>query len=106
MRVPERGDVEGREDALVGKITIQVHLHVACALEFLKNHIVHPAARLDQSRGDDRQAAAFLNVAGRAEKALRLLQRVGLDAAAHDLAAARLHGVVGAGKASDRNRAG
>ena len=43
-----------------------------------------------------------LDVAGRAEEALRLLERGGLQAAGHDLAGVGRERVVGAGQAGDR----
>ena len=58
-------------------------------------------AGIDQRGGDDGQRAAFLDVAGGAEEALGLVQRVGVHAAGEDLAGVRLHGVVGAGQAGD-----
>ena len=35
------GDVHSREDALVGELPVELQLEVACALEFLENHVVH-----------------------------------------------------------------
>ena len=40
-------------------------------LEFLKNNIIHPAARLDQGRSQNGQRAAVFVVAGPAEYLLR-----------------------------------
>src|SRR5581483_2620187 len=85
-------DVKGWKNALVREIAVEVNLHVASTFEFLENDVVHAAAGFDQRRGDDGQAATFLNIAGRAKKALRFLQSIRFDAAAHDFAAARLHG--------------
>ncbi len=48
------------------------------------------------------EAAAFLDVAGRAEEALGALQGVGVDTTGEHLAGAGHHGVVGAGQAGDR----
>jgi len=45
-----------------------VDLAVAGALEFLEDHLVHAAAGVDQRGGNDRQRAAFLDVARRAEE--------------------------------------
>ena len=49
-----------------------------------------------------REAAALVDVARRAEEALGLLQRVGVDAAREDLARVRHHDVVGPGQTGDR----
>jgi hypothetical protein len=62
-------------------------LHVAGALELLEDHLVHLAAGVDERGGDDGEAAAALDVAGRAEEALGLVQGVGVHAAGEDLAA-------------------
>ena len=59
-------------------------------------------AGVDQGRGQDGQAAAFLDVAGGAEEALRLLHGVGVETAGEQLAAGRGLGVVGPGQARDR----
>src|SRR5690606_12502320 len=68
-------NVDGREDAPLGQPAVQMQLAVAGALELFVDDVVGPAARLDERGGDNRQAAAFLDVAGRAEKALRAPQR-------------------------------
>ena len=52
-----------------------MNFHVAGALEFFKDNFIHAAAGVDQGRGDDRDAAAFFQGAGRAEEPLRALQR-------------------------------
>ena len=56
---------------------------------------------IDQRRGNDRQGAAILDIARRAEKALRALQGVGVDATRQHLARARHNGVVGASETGD-----
>src|SRR5204863_466504 len=40
-------DVDRREDALVHEASVQVHLHVAGALELFEDHVIHPAAGVD-----------------------------------------------------------
>src|SRR5574343_1156603 len=77
-------------------------LHVAGALEFFIDHIVHAAAGVDQGGSDNRQGAAFLDVTGRTEEALRLLQGIGIHTARQHLAGSRLDSVVGTGKTGDR----
>jgi hypothetical protein len=61
--------------------------HVARALEFLVDHVVHTAAGFDQRSGENRKAAAFLDVARGAEEPLRLLQCVGVHTTGEHLAA-------------------
>jgi len=78
----------GREDAFVDEMTIETKLHVAGALNSFKNHFVHPRARVDQRRGNDRQRSAFLDIARRPKESLRLWQRVGVNAARQDLPSA------------------
>ena len=95
-------DVDRRVDPLLGHAAVEVDLHVAGALELLVDHVVHPRAGVDQRGGDDRERAAFLDVARGAEEALRPLQRVGVDAAGQHLARRRHDGVVGAREARDR----
>ena len=79
-------DVDRRIDPLFHHAAVQVQFGVTGALEFFKNHLVHPAAGIDQRGGDDRERAAFFNVARGTEKALWPLQRVGIDAAGEHLA--------------------
>src|SRR5690349_17357912 len=95
-------DVERGEDALVADLAVEDDFRVTGALELFEDDLVHAAAGIDQRGGDDRQAAAFLDVARRAEEPLRALQRVGVDAAGQHLARARHHGVVGTPQAGDR----
>lgn len=38
-----------------------MQFHIARALEFLEDDLIHAAARLHQRRGDDRQAAAVFD---------------------------------------------
>src|SRR5262245_57725524 len=64
-------DVHGREHALVHQAPVEVDLHVAGALEFLEDHLVHPAAGVDERGAHDGEATAVLDVARRAEEFLR-----------------------------------
>jgi hypothetical protein len=75
---------------------------VTGALEFFEDHFVHAAAGVDQRGGDDRERTAFLDVARRAEEALRPLERVGVDTAGQHLARTGNDRVVGAAKPGDR----
>src|SRR5437868_4086118 len=62
--------VDGRVDPALGQPAVEAELHVAGALELLEDHLVHAAARLDESGGDDRQRAALLHIARGAEEFL------------------------------------
>ena len=79
-----------------------MHLHVAGPLELLEDHVVHPTARVDQRRGEDRQAAALLDVPGSGEEATRPLEGVRVEPAREHLPGGRDHGVVSAREAGDR----
>ena len=94
------------EDAPLGQLAVEVQLHVAGALELLVDHVVHAAAGIHQAGGDDRQAAAFLDVAGRAEEALGRVEGDRVDTAGERAPAGRHRQVVGAGQAGDASRAG
>ena len=89
-------NVDRREGALVGDLSVKNQLRIAGALELFEDHFVHAAARVDQRGGDDGQRTALFDIAGRAEEALWPLQRIGVDAAGEHLAGRRHDGVVGA----------
>ena len=80
------GDVHRREGALVGDLAVEDDFRIARALELFENDFVHARAGIDQGGRDDGQRPAFLDIARRAEKPLRPLQRVGVDAAGQHLA--------------------
>ena len=46
-------NIDGREHAFIREAAIEINFHVAGALEFLKDDVVHAAAGVDQSGGDD-----------------------------------------------------
>src|SRR3546814_1498944 len=83
-----------RSGALVGQLAVEHDFRVTGALELLEDDLVHAAAGVDEGCRDDGQRAAFLDVARRAEEALRALQGVGVDTAGQHLAGGRHHGVV------------
>src|SRR3990170_4905227 len=78
-----------------------MQLHIAGALEFLVNDVVHTAAGIDETGGDDSEAAAFLGVSGRTEEPLWRIQSDGIYASGEG-ATAGWHGeVIGARQAGD-----
>src|SRR3984957_13358602 len=79
-------DVDRREHALLGDAPVEVDFAVARALELLVDDIVHLRAGVDERGGEDREAAALLDVARRAKEALGTLQGAGVDAAGQHLA--------------------
>src|SRR6516165_1722023 len=81
--------VDGREDPLVSQVPAQPQFHVAGALELLEDDLFHPRAGLDQGGGQDRERAAVLDVARRAEELLRRVEGRGVHAAGQDPAAGR-----------------
>ena len=91
-------DVECRENALLLQFSIQVKLHVAGALEFFENDVVHAAAGLDERRRQNGDGPAFFDVAGRPEELLRLVQRRRIQTAGQRAAAGGLHQVVRPGQ--------
>ena len=99
---PRATNLDRGEHPAISEGPVEVELHVAGALELLEDDLVHAGVGLDQSRGNDRQRAAELNVPRRAEEALGSLEGVGVDTAREDLAAGRDLGVVGAAEAGDR----
>src|SRR5262249_19887706 len=83
-----------REDPLLVHASIEMDLHIAGALELLVDHVIHPRTGVDERSRENRQAAAFLDVACRAEEPLRPLQGVRVDPAGEHLARGRNHRVV------------
>ena len=73
--------VDGREDAAVGELAVELELEVAGALEFLEDHVVHLGAGLRKGRRQDGERSAAFDVAGGAEEALGLVEGVGVDTA-------------------------
>src|SRR5215475_3501489 len=94
--------VHGGEDPLVGELTAQPQLHVAGPLELLEDHLVRAGAGLDQGGGQDRDRAAMLDVARRAEEPLRRVEGGRVHTAGHDPPAGRRGQVVGAAEPGDR----
>jgi len=79
-----------------------VELHVARALEFLVDDIVHARSGLDQRGSQYGYAAAFLEIPRCAEELLRRVQRTRVETA-RERPAGRWHlHVVGSGEPSDR----
>ena len=56
-----------------------MQFHIARALELLKDHIIHPASRVNQGCRYDCKAAAAADIPGRTEKTFRLIQRTGIQ---------------------------
>src|SRR5687768_14820235 len=69
---------------------IEVQFHVSRPFELLENYLIHFASGIDERRGEDGQAAAFLTVARRAKEFLRLQERLCFHAAGHGAALAGL----------------
>src|SRR5690606_11138508 len=95
-------DVDGREDALVGKRARETQLHVAGALDLLEDHLVHLGSGLHERRREDRQRAAALDVARGAEEALRRVERGCVHATREDASGCRRGEVVRAAETGDR----
>ncbi|EAQ02975.1 hypothetical protein OB2597_12563 [Pseudooceanicola batsensis HTCC2597] len=95
-------DVHRREDTLVRNLAVQDNLGVAGALELFEDHFVHPAARVDQSRRDDRQRPALFDIPRRAEEPLGSLQCVRINTTRQHLARGRHNRVECPTKSCDR----
>ena len=78
-----------------------MYLHIAGALEFLVDYIVHAAAGLDEGGGDYGEAAAVFDVSCGAEETLGLVESSGVHTAGKGFAGGGNGYVVGAGKAGD-----
>ena len=78
-----------------------MQLHVAGTLELFENHLVHLRACLGQSRGNDGEATAVLDVTGGTEEAFGLVQGVGIDTTREHLARCRRYRVVGSCQTGD-----
>src|SRR5437764_7445133 len=97
----ERGLAERRIFPALNQPPLQVHLHVARALELLVDQLVHAAARVHQAGADDRQRAAKLDVARRADEALGRVEGRGVHPPRERAPAGRHREVVGARQARD-----
>src|SRR6185503_9117309 len=95
-------DVDRREHAAIRELAIEMDFQVTRALELFEDDFVHARAGVDERGGDDGQRAPLLDVARRAEEALRALQRVAVHAARQHLARRRDDGVVGASETCNR----
>src|SRR5918997_1253563 len=88
-------DVDGRVDPAVRQLPVEPELHVARALEFLEDDLVHPAARLDERGRQDGQGAAVLDVARRPEELFGRVERRRIDTTREDPPRCRSGEVVG-----------
>ena len=79
-----------------------MNFHVAGALEFFEDDVVHARPGVDERRRHDGERAALLDVARGAEEALWFLQRIRVEAARQHLARRRDDGVVGARETGNR----
>jgi len=94
-------DVNGGVDPLLCQTPLEVHLHIARALELLVDHLVHARASLNQRRGDDGERAALFNVSCCAKEPLGPVQGVGIHTSGEHLARGGHHRVVGPGQTRD-----
>ena len=95
------GQIDRRENAALGKISVKDELHIARTLKFLEHYIIHAASRLNESRREYRQAAALTHAPCGAEELLRHMKGRGIETA-RKCTSARCHGkVVCAGKTRD-----
>ncbi len=67
--------VDCREYAALGQLPVEVQLHIARALEFLVDNVVHARAGLDQRGSEYGYAAAFLDLYKRNAKRLEQAEK-------------------------------
>src|SRR5881275_2582932 len=58
------GNINGREQAAIGKFPIKHEFHVTGALEFLENEFVHARTRIYEGGGQNSEGATFFNFPG------------------------------------------
>src|SRR5262249_35341192 len=97
-----RVDIDGRPHTLVGDLPVELELGVAGALELLEDDRVTGRPGLHQRGRDDGERAAVLDVASRAEEALRRVQRRRVDTTGQDAAGRGRRVVVRAAESGDR----
>ena len=88
-------------DPLVHQGAVQMNFHVSGTLELFKDHLIHLAAGIHQSRRNDRQASPLFQIPRRSEKSLRFVQRIGIHTPGENLSAVRLHRVIGPRQTGD-----
>ena len=96
-----RGNVHGGPEPHLGALAVEDELHIAGALEFLKNHVVHATAGFNEHRGDDGERAGLLGLASGGEELTGFFQGADVEAAGAG-AAGVARGIVRAGQAGDR----
>jgi len=85
LRVPDLVMSIAGKNALIRDLAVENDLGVAGALELLENTSVHAGSVSISAGGDNSQRAAFLDVAGRAKKALGRCSAFGVNAAVNTL---------------------
>src|SRR3546814_20330923 len=91
--------VERGEDALVGDLAVKHDFAIAGALELFEDDLIHTAARINQSRGNNGERTTFFDIASCTEETLRTLERISIDTTGQHLTGTRHNSVVGATQA-------
>ena len=78
--------VDGRENAAIGQVAVELELHVAGTLELLKDDLVHLGTGIDECGGQDGERATVLDIAGCTQKTLGRIQCRRINAARKDAA--------------------
>src|SRR5260221_10215434 len=63
-------DIDSREGTAFGQLAVQHQFHVARTFKLLVDHVVHATASIYERGGDDRQAAALLDLTCSSKEAL------------------------------------
>ena len=86
--------IDGRVQAALGQLAVELELHIAGALELFEDDLVHLGAGLDERGRQDRQRAALFDIAGRTEELLGRIQGTGIDTTTENAATGRSSQVV------------
>ena len=86
--------IDRREDSAVAEVAVQLKFHVASALEFLEDDIIHLGTGLGECRGEDGEGTASFYITRCSEEALGLLQGIGIHTTGQNLAGCGLHGII------------
>lgn len=94
-------DVNRRKYPLFRQMPVKYKLHIAGPLEFLEHDVIHPAPRIDQRCGKNRQASALSHISGRAKEPFWHVERCRVQAARKSTSARGNREIVCSGKSCD-----
>lgn len=95
------GEINGGPDASFDEFAVENEFGVSGTFEFFEDNLVHAAAGIHESGGDNGEASTFFNAASGAEEAFRMLEGIGIDATGECFSGVWNFGIPGAGESSD-----